>query len=66
MVYGHMNKHQGYRPREEWSIQPDCYPAIISLEEAEKAYQISLSKRDRKGQKVQPIIRIIEMPGLWQ
>ena len=37
MVYGHKNKQQGYRLREEWIIQSDCYPAIVSLEEAEKA-----------------------------
>ena len=49
IVYGHKNKQQEYRLREEWIIQPDCYPAIVSLEEAEKAYQISVSKRGRKG-----------------
>ena len=56
MVYGHKNKHQGYRPREEWIIQPDCFPAIISMDEAEQAYQISVSKRGRKGQKVQYLL----------
>ena len=56
MVYGHKNKHQGYRPREEWIIQTDCFPAIITMEEAEKAYQISVSKRGRKGQKVQYLL----------
>ena len=49
MVYRHKNKHQGYRPREEWIIQTDCFPAIITMEEAEKAYQISVSKRGCKG-----------------
>ena len=56
MVYGHKNKHQGYRPREEWIIQPDCFPAIISMKEAEKAYQISVSKQGRKGQKAQYLL----------
>ena len=56
IVYGHKNRHQGYRPREEWLMQPDCCPAIVSMEEVEKGYQISVSKRGRKGQKIQHLL----------
>ena len=37
-------------------MQPDCCPAIVSMEEVEKGYQISVSKRGRKGQKVQYLL----------
>ena len=39
-----VKKHQGYRPREEWIIQ------------AEKAYQISVPERGRKGYKIQYLL----------
>ncbi|HIM72018.1 MAG TPA: hypothetical protein EYM43_03605 [Alphaproteobacteria bacterium] len=41
-----------FKPRDEWVIVPDSHPAIITMEQAEQAYQ-KTQQHSRVGQKAQ-------------